>query len=601
MVGIKLNLFVKLHPHAHRLQKRRGRRLRPVRPSRANELWYKAELLRIVKLLRKSAERHLLPVLRLLTSANGAVGDATPPSAESQFNSMKMEFGGVEGVAQRLAREAVLRNLQAVDERLKAAIKDAVKVDVQAIFANDHELREAMAEATKANVALITSIPEQYFEKLEKAVSDNFVQGVRYEHLQSVVQHIADITESRAKLIARDQTSKMNSAFNSIRQQQVGIQKYQWQTMEDERVRESHAEMDGQECRWDSPPEVDGEPANPGEPIECFPGDSELQFADGIRKAYRRWFDGELTSIVTDSGKTLRATPNHPVFTPQGLVRIGALNEGDYIIEVAPQAFEVPEHNQHQRVPVMVEVFEACAKRGITQPRRLSKTEFHGDGADGQVDIVFAAGPLRVDFVTEHNEGAKQFPFSEADDSSAGIGATDQISHRLRFAANCIVSRVGKFLSLAGGQLAHAQKVCVRAIAKLNACLTQTVSNNDAAIASALGNRQYAFPIGVGVDQGLNIDRQEIRRLASDLAVGSDAGGSELLAEVVGIDLKELGDFFESLPFSKQAVRVRSVNRLSFSGHVYNLETKDGYYVTNGILIHNCRCLAVPVFDLDEE
>ena len=99
--------------------------------------------------------------------------------------------------------------------------------------------------ATKANVALITSIPEQYFEKLEKAVTENFVQGVRYEHLQSVVERIADVTESRAKLIARDQTSKMNSAFNKERQTSVGIQKYEWQTMEDERVCDECGPLDG--------------------------------------------------------------------------------------------------------------------------------------------------------------------------------------------------------------------------------------------------------------------------------------------------------------------------------------------------------------------
>jgi SPP1 gp7 family putative phage head morphogenesis protein len=266
--GIKLNLFVKLHPHAHRIRLRH-RKLKPVRPSRANELWYKAELLRIVRLLRKSAQKHLLPVLKLLTSANDGIGDATPPAVASQFNAMRMEFGGIEGVAQRLAKDAVIRNLKTVDERLKAAIKEAVKVDVQGIFANDHELREAMSKATKANIELITSIPEQYFDKLEKAVSDNFIQGVHYEALAAEVERIADITESRAKLIARDQTSKMNSAFNSIRQQQVGIEKYSWQTMEDERVRESHAELDGQTFRWDSPPDIDGEPLNPGEDIDC--------------------------------------------------------------------------------------------------------------------------------------------------------------------------------------------------------------------------------------------------------------------------------------------------------------------------------------------
>jgi len=269
MAAIKLSMFVKLHPHAAKLRKRRGRRLRPVRPSRANELWYKSELLKIVKLLRSSAERHLLPAIHHYTFGNKGVGDAAPPSIKDQFGTMRSEFGGIDSVAKRLSKAAVTRNLKAVDDRLKAIIKEAVGVDITAIFAHDTEIMQAMDAATKANIDLITSIPEEYFTKLEKALNDNWVEGVRYEHLANAVQHVADVTESRAKVIARDQTSKMNSSFNRVRQTSVGIEKYTWQTSEDEHVRESHAELDGQTFRWDSPPEIDGEALNPGEDILC--------------------------------------------------------------------------------------------------------------------------------------------------------------------------------------------------------------------------------------------------------------------------------------------------------------------------------------------
>lgn len=267
--GITLKLWLQLHPHSRNLK--RVRKIRPVRPSHANELWYKAELLRMVRLLRKSAEHHLLPALKRAVGDSADVcnvGDASR-ALDPQWNAMKLEFTGIDGVAHRLAVEAVQKNLRAVDERLKASIRDAVKVDVSGLFANDHELRTAMSKAVKDNVALITSIPPQYFEKLEKAVTENFVEGVHYERLQKIVEHVGDVTESRAKLIARDQTSKMNSAFNKQRQTSLGIQKYTWQTMEDERVRETHAELDQTVCRWDDPPDIDGENLNPGEDIDC--------------------------------------------------------------------------------------------------------------------------------------------------------------------------------------------------------------------------------------------------------------------------------------------------------------------------------------------
>jgi hypothetical protein len=50
-----------------------------------------------------------------------------------------------------------------------------------------------------------------------------------------------------------------------MRQKQLGVTSFVWQTMGDERVRDEHAERDGQEYEYDDPP--DGE--LPGEPIMC--------------------------------------------------------------------------------------------------------------------------------------------------------------------------------------------------------------------------------------------------------------------------------------------------------------------------------------------
>ena len=32
------------------------------------------------------------------------------------------------------------------------------------------------------------------------------------------------------------------------------------------------------------------------------------------------------------------------------------------------------------------------------------------------------------------------------------------------------------------------------------------------------------------------------------------------------------------------------INHGSFSGHVYNLQTESGWYVTQNVITHNCRC-----------
>jgi hypothetical protein len=43
-------------------------------------------------------------------------------------------------------------------------------------------------------------------------------------------------------------------------------------------------------------------------------------------------------------------------------------------------------------------------------------------------------------------------------------------------------------------------------------------------------------------------------------------------------------------PGAMAADEVVEVNRSEFSGYVYNLETRDGWYVADGIVTHNCRC-----------
>jgi SPP1 gp7 family putative phage head morphogenesis protein len=262
MSHIKLNLFVKAHSHSTKLRKRKQRRLKPVRPSRKNELWYKAELLRVVNLLRSTTERELTPLVKQVTQG---FGDALPPSIDHQVQLIARKFGNIGSVAKRLAATAAQRNLQSTDEQLAESIRRAVGVNISSILSADG-VREAISEAVAANVDLIASIPEQYFAKLRETLSKNWEAGSRWEDLVDTIKHVGDVTASRAKLIARDQTSKMNGAFNQARQTSVGIERYQWQTAGDERVRPTHADNDGKVFSWDDPPADTG---NPGDDINC--------------------------------------------------------------------------------------------------------------------------------------------------------------------------------------------------------------------------------------------------------------------------------------------------------------------------------------------
>jgi hypothetical protein len=150
MAHLKLNYFVKAHPHHTKFRRRRMRKLKPVRPSRRNELWYKAELLKITKLLSQSVRKHVLPVLQREAQFRGDA--ALPVSLRQSFDAVARDFGGIDKVAQRLSVLAVRRNMEEVDDRLAKAIKDSVSVDISPMFTTDGPIRAAMDAATKANV-----------------------------------------------------------------------------------------------------------------------------------------------------------------------------------------------------------------------------------------------------------------------------------------------------------------------------------------------------------------------------------------------------------------------------------------------------------------
>lgn len=272
MSHIKLSHFVQGQAHGKSMRKRQGRRLRPVRPSRKNELWYKAELLKIVRHMRQLTRDLVFPELKAMVQSqlpstdSKTVGDAIPRrSLDTSLNKVAQQMGGIDNTAKRLADLAVQRNLQSVDEGLIASIKASVSVDIGGALTMAGPIQAAVAAATQANIELITSIPSQYLGKVSDAVLDNFVEGTRWEDLAKVIEQVGETTESRAKLIARDQTSKMNGAFNEERQTSLGIDQYIWQTSGDERVREEHAANDGQIFDWDKPPAT----GHPGEDINC--------------------------------------------------------------------------------------------------------------------------------------------------------------------------------------------------------------------------------------------------------------------------------------------------------------------------------------------
>lgn len=78
------------------------------------------------------------------------------------------------------------------------------------------------------NVALIKSIGNEYLDKVRSAVWRSVKNGYDVESLIKQLKEIDGVTDRRAKNIAKDQTAKLNQAFENARAQELGIKEAIW-------------------------------------------------------------------------------------------------------------------------------------------------------------------------------------------------------------------------------------------------------------------------------------------------------------------------------------------------------------------------------------
>lgn len=121
------------------------------------------------------------------------------------------------------------------------------------IFLNQPWLSTQLELFASQNAELIESLADQELERVSGIVQRGLQEGSTYNAIAKTIQKSFGITRRRAKLIARDQTTKLNGSLTKLRQQEVGIEEYMWQTSGDERVRADHRVLDGMICSWNDP------------------------------------------------------------------------------------------------------------------------------------------------------------------------------------------------------------------------------------------------------------------------------------------------------------------------------------------------------------
>ena len=103
-------------------------------------------------------------------------------------------------------------------------------------------------------VHLITSLPLDAAERVHKLTTEGITKGLRVPDIMTEILRTGEVTESRARLIARTEIARTASGLTMARAQYVGSTHYIWRTARDGDVRDSHKRMEGAVIPWATEP-----------------------------------------------------------------------------------------------------------------------------------------------------------------------------------------------------------------------------------------------------------------------------------------------------------------------------------------------------------
>ena len=186
------------------------------------------------------------------------------------FDTRKME---------RLSTDSAIQISNTNGDLFRRMVKTVLKVDP---MMSEPWLIDEVNKFVIENVSLIRSIPEKGLFDVEQMLYREAKRRLSPKEIMAKLREQFDVTEQRAELIAIDQVLKFNGSLTELRQRGLGVKRYTWRTVGDQRVRgnpagkypnakPSHYALDGQVFEWNKPPisGTKGERLNPGMPIRC--------------------------------------------------------------------------------------------------------------------------------------------------------------------------------------------------------------------------------------------------------------------------------------------------------------------------------------------
>lgn len=210
--------------------------------------------------------------------------------------------------AQELAKKG-LRNQRGIWRKYFDAARQARVIALTKTWTQFEA--DIMKDAIAHNFLMIKSIPQRMKEVLHHKYMSTLIEEVAKGRLPrgSFARLLAQHGNKQAKLIARTESAKLQTAILENRATNLGSVVYQWQASNDKRTRKSHREMNGVIVWWKPPngnkPLLDNMHGNAGEFPNCRCSPEPMLDEEDFTESWYKVYDYNTDQVVKMSRKEL--------------------------------------------------------------------------------------------------------------------------------------------------------------------------------------------------------------------------------------------------------------------------------------------------------
>ena len=227
-----------------------------IKPSTKVDLLNTRLLTELVSRINTRIKQDLIPKLKLYESYySNKVMDSSVlldldyvDDIKSVINTITLDYSGItfNQIVESVVKQFAENSQKDITAALTKEINRLVGIDISP-FIQSHT--DDIKQALEYCKDYIVSIPQKYLADVQSTVLLNIQKGMRSSSIVKELANQYGITLNRAKVIARDQTSKLNLALTTAQAKDIGSDEFKFSTSQDERVRSTHRAADGKLCK----------------------------------------------------------------------------------------------------------------------------------------------------------------------------------------------------------------------------------------------------------------------------------------------------------------------------------------------------------------